>query len=234
MLPREDAMSLSLLYHLNSEPWRVPDGDWRPQYKEAESGAIPLPDAPDGGITSLIRRRRSCRDFAPGELTAEDLAALLAGSYGITGISAGVYQRAAPSAGGLYPLETYVITRAGIAHYITRDHALEPTAAAPPPGELTACFYGQPWAEVAPAVITLTAVFERTQAKYGPRGYRFALLEAGHVAQNICLLAEERGLAAVCLGGLIDSRLNALLGIDGRSEAALYAVAAGYPLLHDR
>lgn len=228
MLPREDATSLSLLYHLNSEPWRIPDGDWRPLYKEAPGQPKPLPNVLETEIARVITRRRSCREFAPRELAAHDLAALLAGAYGITGIEAGSYRRAAPSAGGLYPLEQYVITSAGVAHYVTRDHAIEHVADRPAPGELTACFYGQPWVEAAGAVIVLAAVFSRTQAKYGPRGYRFALLEAGHIAQNICLLAEERGLGAVCLGGFVDSRLNALLRIDGREEAALYAVAAGH------
>jgi SagB-type dehydrogenase family enzyme len=229
MLPADDPTSLSLLYHLNSEPWRVPDGDWRPQYKEGTGAAVALPIAPETPLMRAIWARRSYRDFAPRELDPPDLAALLKGAYGITGIDAGNYRRAAPSAGGLYPLEMYTITRAGIAHYLTRDHALEPVASAPAPGERTACFFGQPWAEAAGAIIVLTAVFARTQAKYGPRGYRFALLEAGHVGQNICLLAEERSLAAVCLGGFVDSRLNALLRIDGKSEAALYSVAVGHP-----
>lgn len=228
MLPADDTNSLSLLYHFNSEPWRVPDGDWRPHYKEGDGEAVALPATVETPLARAIRERRSCRDFAPLELDAQDLPALLKGAYGITGTDAGNYRRPTPSAGGLYPLEQYTITRAGIAHYITRGHALEPVASAPAPGELTACFYGQPWAEAAGAVIVLTAVFARTQAKYGPRGYRFALLEAGHAGQNICLLAQERGLGAVCLGGFVDSRLNALLRIDGRSEAALYAVAVGH------
>ncbi len=229
MLPGNDATTLSLLYHFNSEPWRVPDGDWRPHYKEGSGEIMRLPAAMDTSIAIAIRKRRSCRDFADQDLAVQDLADLLGGAYGITGIDAGVYRRASPSAGGLYPLEQYVITRAGVAHYVTRDHALEPVAVAPAPGQLTACFYGQRWAEAAGAVIVLSAVFARTQAKYGPRGYRFALLEAGHVAENVCLLADERGLGAVCLGGFIDSKLNALLQLDGRGEAALYAVAVGYP-----
>ena len=228
MLSAKDATSLSLLYHLNSEPWRVPDGDWHPLYKEAAGEARLLPAVPETALAGVIHRRRSCRGFAPRELAAQDLAALLVGGYGITGTADGTCLRAAPSAGGLYPLEQYVITPAGIEHYLTRDKALGRVASAPAPGELTACFYGQPWAEAAGAVIVLAAVFARVQAKYGPRGYRFALLEAGHVAQNICLLAEERGLGAVCLGGFVDFRLNALLGIDGWSEAALYAVAVGH------
>lgn len=228
MLPREDATTLSLLYHFNSEPWRVPEGDWRPQYKEGARDPIPLPAALDSPLADSIRRRRSRRDFSTQPVATQDLADLLSGAYGITGADKGAYRRSAPSAGGLYPLEQYVITCAGIEHYVTRDHALEKIAPAPPPGEITACFYGQPWAEAAAAIIVLCAVFLRTQAKYGPRGYRFALLEAGHVAQNICLLAEERGLGSVCLGGFVDSRLNALLKLDGRTEAALYAVAVGH------
>jgi SagB-type dehydrogenase family enzyme len=79
-------------------------------------------------------------------------------------------------------------------------------------------------------VAIFSAVFERTLKKYGPRGYRYILFEAGHAAQNLCLVAAELGLGSLPLGGFLDSRLNAFLGLDGLAEAALYGVAVGYPL----
>ena len=74
----------------------------------------------------------------------------------------------------------------------------------------------------------LSAVFARTLKKYGPRGYRYILLEAGHCAQNLCLLAAERGLATLCLGGFQDTKLNRLLGLDGTTEAVVYCQGVGY------
>jgi SagB-type dehydrogenase family enzyme len=75
----------------------------------------------------------------------------------------------------------------------------------------------------------LTAVFERTMSRYGPRGYRYVLLEAGHVAQNLCLVATELELGTLCLGGFRDAAINELLGLDPRGEGAVYAVAIGQP-----
>ncbi len=73
------------------------------------------------------------------------------------------------------------------------------------------------------------ARFARVQAKYGERGYRFALLESGHIAQNLLLLAGAAGLASLPAGGFFDDLLNLTLGIDGETEAATYAILAGVP-----
>jgi SagB-type dehydrogenase family enzyme len=72
-------------------------------------------------------------------------------------------------------------------------------------------------------------VFKRTLTKYGPRGYRYVLLEAGHVALNLCLLAGEHQLGSLCVGGFLDAKLNRFLGLDGINEAIVYCVGAGYP-----
>jgi len=74
----------------------------------------------------------------------------------------------------------------------------------------------------------MAAVFLRTQVKYGPRGYRYILLEAGHVAQNICLRGMELGLESLCMGGFLDSALNELVGLRAKEEGVVYTVAAGF------
>jgi SagB-type dehydrogenase family enzyme len=78
-------------------------------------------------------------------------------------------------------------------------------------------------------VIVLSANFGRTLKKYGARGYRYVLLEAGHVAQNICLTAAELGLGSLCVGGYRDRGLNHALGLDGQHEAVVYCIGVGYP-----
>lgn len=246
MLPADDPFSLALLYHLNSEPWFVeaPGAGvvYEPQYKEtAPAGSarrLPRPDF-DAGPLARIRDRRSCRAFADHPLPAATLGTLLAGAYGVTGAfdspDGAWLARAVPSAGALYPLELYVVTRNvgdvpdGLHHYHVLDHGLEPLGAGVPPRELGDCLLDQHECAEANAVCIFTAVFERTLRKYGARGYRYILLEAGHAAQNLCLLAVEHGLATLCVGGFADARFNRRLGLDGRQEAALYCVAVGYP-----
>jgi SagB-type dehydrogenase family enzyme len=72
-------------------------------------------------------------------------------------------------------------------------------------------------------------MFWRTRFKYGLRGYRFALLEAGHVVQNVLLACTALGLAAVPVGGFYDRPVDALLGADGVNESVVYAVSLGRP-----
>ena len=74
----------------------------------------------------------------------------------------------------------------------------------------------------------MTAVFDPTLRKYGARGYRFVLFEAGHAAQNLCLLATEQGLASLCVGGFMDGALNSFVGLDGRARAVVYCVGLGH------
>ncbi|HEX7582631.1 MAG TPA: nitroreductase family protein, partial [Gaiellaceae bacterium] len=79
----------------------------------------------------------------------------------------------------------------------------------------------------ATAVVFVTSVFWRTRFKYGLRGYRFALLEAGHVVQNVLLAAAALRVAALPLGGFYDARAEKLLGVDGVDESVVYAVVLG-------
>jgi SagB-type dehydrogenase family enzyme len=76
-------------------------------------------------------------------------------------------------------------------------------------------------------ILFLTAVFERSTFKYGARGYRFVLLEAGHVAQNINLVATALGMGCVNLGGYYDRRIDDLLNLDGVTHSTVYMIALG-------
>jgi SagB-type dehydrogenase family enzyme len=76
-------------------------------------------------------------------------------------------------------------------------------------------------------MIFITAVFERSVFKYGDRGYRFVLLEAGHVGQNLSLVANGLGLGAVSVGGYFDRKIDGLLGIDGLNHSTVYIISLG-------
>jgi SagB-type dehydrogenase family enzyme len=116
----------------------------------------------------------------------------------------------------------------GLHHYNVREHSLELLKDKAQAADLHSALLTEPFIHNANLVFYLAAVFKRTQKKYGPRGYRYILLEAGHVAQNICLLATEQGLGSLCMGGFLDAKLNRLLGLSGSQEAVVYSVAVGH------
>jgi SagB-type dehydrogenase family enzyme len=243
MLDAADTRSLALLYHLNSGLRLDPSQeehvvDYKEMQESGESVSLPHPAAVSA-LTGLIRRRRSCRLYAPSPLALADFAEILAGTYGLSepldlAGSPEPKRRAAPSAGGLYPLELYAAAQRvdgledGLYHYNVLDHALEPLQAGIDWAALGEALVAAPYLANANALVFMAAIFDRTLDKYAARGYRFVLLEAGHAAQNLCLLATERGLASLCVGGFMDAPLNRFLGLDPRTEAAVYCVSVGH------
>lgn len=193
-------------------------------------------------IETAILNRRSVRAFDGNRpLTLAQISKLLRFSAGITGegnLGSGVVHRlrAAPSGGGLYPIEIYPCllnvadARRGVYHYNVREHSLELIAekeAETEPGQPPFSLH-TPLANPA-ALFILTAVFKRTTYKYSHRGYRLVLIEAGHIVENCWLTATAMGLGAVALFSFIDDEVNSLLGVDGVSEAVVYAMAVGHP-----
>ena len=65
----------------------------------------------------------------------------------------------------------------------------------------------------------MTNVFARYRARYANRGDRYALIDSGHIGENLRLAAGELGLGEAAPARFEDDRLDALLGVDGREEA---------------
>jgi len=245
MIPLEDPTTLSLLFHLNSEPWLNDEaykGGAINQELKVPAGIIAelsLPQPDGSNLMDLLSRRRSCREFARRELDLEHVSALLAASYGALapdrfGGQTAFLRRTVPSAGGLFPLELYAFTQRvqgledGLYHYDVVAHSLHQLHIGNLFPLLESMFYAYPFMKDANLVVAMAAVFLRMQKKYGPRGYRYTLIEAGHVAQNFSLRALELGLATLCMGGFLDSALNELLGLKPKEEGVVYTVAAGF------
>lgn len=246
MIPSDDPSALSLLYHINSEPWDNTEAyqaakDYEVEYKEmvVAGDVLKLPAASATPLSRLLQARESCREYRLRRMPAQVLSNIFASAYGMTrtqhldGIG-GIYLRAAPSAGGLFPLEIYALAREvegtadGLYHYNVRRHGLELLKTGAWFEELDHALLMAPLVQGANLILFLSAVFARSQKKYGPRGYRYITLEAGHVAQNVCLSSVEHGLNSLCMGGYLDGRLNRFLGLDGIQEAVVYSVAVGY------
>jgi SagB-type dehydrogenase family enzyme len=207
-------------------------------YPGAKRTPLPGRDfALDEPLGAVLARRRSVREYALGPLPLATLGRLLHASYGLKGDGEGVEstcERAAPSAGGRYPLEIYVATQSvegledGIHHYDVRAHELElrrPGAAQP---KLVDLALAQGMVRDSNVVAIITAIPDRTMWKYGQRGYRYVWLDAGHLGQNLYLVATALGLGPVGIGGFFDGELNELLDLPA-GEQAFYLVAVGQP-----
>ncbi len=216
--------------------------DWEnkpPTYKEYPG--VPLLELPAPlprstmDLDEVLRSRRSVRRFTPGHLTLEQFAYLLWAATGIQREEEGYAFRTAPSAGALYPVETYVVANRvegvppGLHHYSIRLHALEELRGGDLGGDVARGALGQAMCRDAPAVLLWTGVFPRSKWKYRQRAYRYVYLDAGHIGENLYLAATALGLGCCTVGALFDDELNALLGVDGEDESILYLAAVGNP-----
>jgi SagB-type dehydrogenase family enzyme len=175
-------------------------------------------------LEEAIAARRSLRGFSAEALGLQDLSQLLWSAQGITEV--GGRGRAAPSAGGTYPLELYLVSSMGLHHYLPSTHSLEVLGAEDLRRDLAEAALGQQHVADAAAVVVITAVFARTEERYGQRAERYVVLEAGHAAQNLLLQAVAMDLGAVPVGAFRDEEVSALLGLPP-DHAPLYLIAVG-------
>lgn len=207
-----------------------------------QSKALVLPSvAPLQGLSldEAIMRRRTRREFdAQQVLTLPQLARLLVLSSGRTAPAmpgewaAASGHRAVPSAGASYAVEVHVIAQrvAGLPPgsycYKPLEHALESRRLGSFEEGLGRWTFDQHWMLGAAAVFVMVGRLERIAPRYGSRGYRYMLFEAGHVAQNLYLLGAAHELCVQATGGFVDYAIARLLGLQQRAMI-LYLVAVG-------
>lgn len=223
--------------------WRMPeysiDFNKKPGlYKEYTNAARIILEKPqrcgDMSLYEAILRRKSLRRYIDMPMSMEALSCVLWASSGIQRKEMSFEFRTAPSAGGLYPIETYVVTHRvegleqGIYHYHVKRHALEELRKGDFRPHIAQAALGQVMCAQASIVIVWTALFERSTWKYRQRAYRYVYLDVGHMAQNLALAATSIGLGNCQVGALYDDEVNEMLGLDGIRESVLYMSVVGH------
>jgi SagB-type dehydrogenase family enzyme len=177
-------------------------------------------------LEETLLRRRSVRGFSSEQLSLSEISQLLWAAQGITDPRG---FRTAPSAGALYPLELYVVLEQGVFHYDPHAHSLTTVTAGDLRSDLYEVSLKQDPILDAPMILVVTAVFSRTEDKYGyARSPRYVYLEAGHAAQNVLLQAVSLNLGAVPIGAFEDMRVQEVLGLPADHEP-LYLIPVGHP-----
>jgi SagB-type dehydrogenase family enzyme len=215
--------------------WEKKPGTYK-DYPGARRVELP-PPVENGGmpVWEAIGRRRSVRDFRRAPIGADELSQLLWASQGVTKVVGDYALRSSPSAGALYPVETYLSVQmvegieAGIYHYEVRGHRLELLKSGDHRNAVAEAALDQGFLAEAAVVFAWTAVFGRSKWKYKERAYRYVYLDAGHIAQNVAVAAVGLGLGSCQIAALYDDEVNAILGVDGNEESIVYMTAVGRP-----
>jgi amino acid adenylation domain-containing protein len=189
------------------------------------------PDAPsvflptievDQAVIDAYMSRTSARQFGTAPPTLEQLTNLLAGLRQWQRENALLPKYRYPSAGDLYPVQTYVYAKpgridtlaAGVYYYDPREHELIRVSAGAEIGPHQYGDINRPIYEAAAFVLYLVGKLDAMQPLYGALTSDFCMLEAGYMGQLLMELAAECGLGLCPIGDVAFADLPGTLGVD--------------------
>ncbi|MBI4832144.1 MAG: SagB/ThcOx family dehydrogenase, partial [Candidatus Lindowbacteria bacterium] len=172
------------------------DADWSPRPslkktfgKQSKLFLLPAPVTSGGpALWDTIHARRSLRSYRRTPLSLKEVSQLLWATQGTTQHVGDYKLRSAPSAGALYPIETYLVVNRvtglepGVYHYDALEGVLQLLKEGESGSKAAAAALDQFMAEDAAVVLIWTAVVGRGKWKYQERAYRYIYMDAGHVA----------------------------------------------------
>jgi SagB-type dehydrogenase family enzyme len=203
--------------------------------KSGEKFDLSSPNRVESELKKYIDERTSVREYRKEPISKDELSYLLWCTQGVKEVVDGMHTlRTVPSAGARHALETLVLVNnvdglaTGIYRYLALEHKIQEFAMRETISEeiARACF-GQDFVQKGAVTFIWVAVSDRMTWRYSERGYRYILLDAGHVCQNLYLAAESIGCGVCAVGAYDDDIINKLLGLDGRNKFVIYIAAAG-------
>lgn len=202
---------------------------------KSELVQIPEPDFLDdveGSFLELIELRSSVRQYTGGEMSAKQLSFLLWCTQGVKMVTDRTV-RNVPSAGGRHALETYLLIRnvegiaPGVYRFLAIEHLLVKVGGEDIMDAIASRGCIQPIVKTASVVFFWVAQADRMTWRFGERGYRYLMLDAGHVCQNLYLAAGAIKFGACAIGAFDDDAMNEILGLDGENQFVLYGASVG-------
>jgi SagB-type dehydrogenase family enzyme len=186
----------------------------------------------------VLRSRRSCRNFVREIGTAESLLDLLSAGLRHERVEHpdGRVEWTAcyPSAARTFPVDVYASVRVcdetvDHYHYRPREHLLERLHSTTPAEQFCELSANRHLLRDVPYVLHFVLSRPRVEMRYGYRGYRFGVIEAGAMAQTMACSMAHHGLATLVVGGMFDEPVTDVLRIDGVSELYLFSQLVGSP-----
>lgn len=234
-----DETKLPKIIQKTNGPKKIAPKEWTDVYYKGypkfNKKQLPLPSLPQNStLLKCFYNRKSTRRYSTKPLTLKQLSTMLYFSGGLRDKHASdVGNRFYPSAGARYPHEIYPVIfnveglDKGIYHYHLKTHSLEYMWTFPDLKEKVCENFNQSWIEDSSVLFLISAIFWRTEAKYGNRGYRLLLIDTGHLSQNFYLISAALNIECCSIGGFIDDGLNKLLDLDGKEESIIITISVG-------
>lgn len=186
-------------------------------------------------LKQTLENRASIREYSKEAISRQQLSFLLWASNGIQRSENNYQFRTAPSAGALYPIETYLCInnveslQNGLYHYSVINHSLELLKEGDFRTAISYAALSQEMCYFAPVVFVWSSIFPRSKWKYNQRAYRYVYLDAGHIAENLALASTSIGLGTCQIAAIYDDVANNLFNLDGKDESVIYMSTVGYP-----
>lgn len=180
-------------------------------------------------VYTTIVERRSRRRYKDEAISLEELSYLLLSTQGIINPNRPQF-RTSPSGGARHGIETYLYIEkvdsinTGLYRYLPIEHKLL-YLGTPKKETLTSALADQ---DFKPAVTFIwTVVPYRIAWRYDGAEEKLALLDVGHICQNLYIACEAENMGTCAIGAYEQKPLDDFLGIDGETEFSIYASPVG-------
>ena len=195
-------------------------------------------------ILAVIGNRKSQRVYTQEKMSLLELSFLLWATQGVKDIRGRKYAtlRTVPCGGARHEFECYMLIQNvegledGSYHYLPMEHRIEMlhTKAEIEAAEgkeyreiINETLNGQKWASKANVVFYYSMVAYRAEWRYGIYAHRTALMDAGHMAENLYLACTGIGLGCCAIASFSDELCNQMLSLDGEEEFTAYVIPVG-------
>lgn len=186
-------------------------------------------------VTTASNERKSWRKYKDEPIALSELAYLLWHTQGVKKVTnRPATVRTVPSAGARHPLETFILVnrveglQPGLYRYLALEHKLAVvTLASDVSQRIEANCHKQPFVGTSAVTFIWAADIYRSVWRYQERAYRYILLDAGHVCQNLYLTAPVVGCGCCAIGAFDDDQMNKILGLNGEDHFVVYVATVG-------
>lgn len=207
--------------------------------------ALPKSVSLSMSLEKIIKKRRSVRQYTGDVISLSCLAAVVRAGAGITierenqlsnGSTIPFNFRAAPSAGGIYPVDISIAAlnvaqlQPGIYRYSPREDCLILLYKKNVLLKLMQCFSivdEQISLTRAGFICLLSGSAPKSINKYGARGLGFTLHEIGSISQNIHLAVTSLGLGSVDCASYFNDETHQVLEMDGIYQHLFHTIVVG-------
>lgn len=190
----------------------------------------------------IINGRCSHRVYTQDAMSLTELSYVLWCSQGVKDIRGKKYAtlRTVPSGGARHAFETYLAIRnveglpQGFYHYLPMTHSLECIEESSVEDFIGASLNGQVWADKCAVCLYYSMVAYRAEWRYGIFAHRVALIDAGHVTENVYLACESIGLGGCAVAALDGKDCDQKFQLDGEEEFIFYSMPIGHVKKEDK